>query len=413
MGQRRNKRGKKSARKQGHVQKESTPTTYRIGIDITAAVSQGGGIGRYTRELVQALTRAGRKDAPFHYHLFSARRPTPPPTRDTLPEGSNVSYREAQLSAKWLYRLWYLLRVPLPVQRFTGEIDLFHSPDFVLPPVRGSIPTLVTVHDLSFAHYPETFTPALLRFLNGAVPRSVQRATHVLADSEATCADLIEIWNTPPEKISVLYSGVHSRFHPIADEAKLARVQQKYGLAGKPYLLSVGTVQPRKNYRMLIRAFSSLADQWPHNLAIAGGNGWLFDETLAEAERHGIGARVHFLGFVDDEDLPALYSGATIFLFPSLYEGFGLPPLEAMACGAPVMVSDASCLPEVVGSAAIQLPASDEEAWRAALAELLRDNIRRSHMVAAGFIRAREFTWEKAAKQLRRIYQELLVGQDR
>ncbi len=413
MGQRKSKRAKKRARPNTPTNKAPSVIIYRIGIDITAAVTQGGGIGRYTRELVQALTHPGRKESSFQYHLFSARRPTTPPTNDRLPEGSNVSYREARLSSQWLYRLWYRLRIPLPVQRFTGEIDLFHSPDFVLPPVRGPIPTLLTVHDLSFVHYPETFTPALLRFLNGAVPRSVERATHILADSEATCADLVSLWGTPTEKISVLYSGVHSRFHPITDEPELARVQQKYGLSGKPYLLSVGTVQPRKNYRMLIRAFSAIADKWPHNLAIAGGNGWLFEETLAEAERHGIGERVRFLGFVDDEDLPALYSGATIFLFPSLYEGFGLPPLEAMACGAPVIVSNSSCLPEVVGQAAIQLPASDEEAWRVALDELLGDNIRRSHMVLAGFMRARAFSWQKAAGQLRRIYQELLSNQDR
>ncbi len=400
------------ARKRVHVPHESTVAPNRIGIDITAAVSQGGGIGRYTRELVQALTQPGEQEAPFQFRLFSARRPAMSPTSEPLPEGRNVTYREARLRAQWLYRLWYRIGIPLPVQRFTGEIDLFHSPDFVLPPIRGSIPTLLTVHDLSFVHYPETFTPALLRFLNGAVPRSVQRATHILADSEATRSDLIAVWDTPPEKISVLYSGVHSRFHPITDESELARVRQEYGLTGRPYLLSVGTVQPRKNYRLLIRAFSSIIEQWPHELVIAGGNGWLFEETLAEADRLGISDRVRFLGFVDDEDLPALYSGATIFLFPSLYEGFGLPPLEAMACGAPVVVSNASCLPEVVGQAAMQLPAGDEDAWRTALLELLPDNVRRSHMVAAGLIRAREFTWEKAARQLRGIYQELLTIQD-
>ena len=153
----------------------------QIGIDVTSALTQGGGIGRYTRELVRALVNIETNN---HYTFFSAKIADAPPVRDPLPSGSTIAYRPAFLSERWLYRLWYRLRLPLPVQFFTGRLDLYHSPDFVLPPLAGDIPTLLTVHDLSFVHFPETFPAVLVDYLNQVVPWSVSRATHVLADSD-------------------------------------------------------------------------------------------------------------------------------------------------------------------------------------------------------------------------------------
>ena len=377
----------------------------RIAIDVTAAVTQGGGIGRYTREMVWALAQVDRETA---YHLFHARMPASPPVPNPLPEGPNLRRHAAPFSDRWLYRLWHRLRLPLPVQWFTGPIDLYHSPDFVLPPLRGNIPTLLTVHDLSFVHYPQTFTPALVNYLNQVVPPSVARATHILADSEATRVDLMNLWQTPAAKITVLYSGVNEKFHPIMEKGTLAAVRARYGLDEGPYLLSVGTLQPRKNYQMLVRAFKGVAAQWPHNLYIAGSKGWLYEEMLAEAAAQGLADRVKFLGFVDDGDLPALYSGAALFLFPSFYEGFGLPLLEAMACGVPVVSANTSSLVEVAGEAAWLLPPGDERAWQETMHRLLLDAPRRATMVAAGFRQARRFTWRKTARQLVSVYRQLL-----
>ncbi|HSM56535.1 MAG TPA: glycosyltransferase family 1 protein [Candidatus Sulfomarinibacteraceae bacterium] len=377
-----------------------------IGLDVTAAVTQGGGIGRYTRELVWAM--AERTDT-YTYRFFSARPPAQLPVPSPIPRAEHIVYRKAPFSARWLYRLWYRLRLPLPVQLFTGRVDLFHSPDFVLPPVFGRIPTLLTVHDLSFYYYPETFTPALVNYLNRVVPWSVRRATHVVADSKATKRDLIELWDVAPAKVTVLYSGVHPRFEPVTDDTQLSAVREKYDLGREPYVLSVSTVQPRKNFQMLIRAFKPLAAEVSHNLVIAGGKGWLSEQVLAEVERQSLAGRVRFLGFVADEDLPALYSGASLFVFPSLYEGFGLPLLEAMGCGVPVLTSDASSLPEVAGEAAYQLSPHDEVGWTEALARLLGDDALRARMVAAGFRQARRFSWSRAAVQLERIYAELLA----
>jgi glycosyltransferase involved in cell wall biosynthesis len=381
----------------------------RIGIDVTAALTQGGGIGRYTRELVRALVTAGNGTGPYEYAFFSARPPSKLPVPDPLPQQANVRLYQAPLNERWLYRLWYRLRLPLPVQWVSGRLDLFHSPDFVLPPVSGSVPTLLTVHDLSFVHFPEAFTPALVNYLNKSVPWSVQRATHILADSRATRDDLMNLWKVPAAKITVLYSGVSSEFQPVTDQARRTAVRRKYRLGDKPYLVSVSTLQPRKNYQMLIRAFRPVAARWPHNLVIAGGKGWLYEEVLAEVERQGLQGRVLFTGFVDDADLPALYSEASLFVFASLYEGFGLTPLEAMACGAPVLVSNASCLPEVVGDAAVQLNPADEAAWTGAINDLLSHAAWRGRLIAAGFIHARRFTWQKAAAQLLALYRELIV----
>jgi glycosyltransferase involved in cell wall biosynthesis len=377
-----------------------------IGIDVTAALTQGGGIGRYTRELVQALAAV---DDTNQYRLFSAKPPTILPVPHPLPQGNHVIHRPAPLDERWLYRLWYRLRLPLPVQWVTGQLDLFHSPDFVLPPVNGRIPTLLTVHDLSFIHYPHVFPERLVSYLNQVVPWSIGRASHILADSEATRQDLLSIWQVPLEKITVLYSGVHERFQPVEDVAMVTAVRQKYRLHDWPYILSVGTLQPRKNYQMLIRAFAPLANKLPHHLVISGGKGWLYDEMLAEVARQGLTGRVHFIGFVADADLPTLYSEADLFVFPSLYEGFGLPLLEAMGCGTAVITSNSSSLPEVAGKAAYQLPPQDQPAWTEAMHTLLSNPGQRSQLVQAGFEQARAFSWQKSAHQLLKIYQHVSI----
>jgi len=380
-----------------------------IGIDATAALTQGGGIGRYTRELIHALVA----EAPhYRYTLFSARPPAVLPVPDSLPVAPHVTHRPAPVDERWLYRLWYRAGVPLPVQLFTGRIDLFHSPDFVLPPVRGGVPTLLTVHDLSFVHYPATFPANLVVYLNRVVPRSVARATHILADSESTRRDLAAAWGVPGDKVTVLHSGVNERFRPVTDAAALAALRARYGLDDRPYVLAVGTVQPRKNYEMLVRAFRPVAEARPHALVIAGGRGWLTEGLLAEIDRQGLSDRVILPGFVDDADLPALYSAADLFVFPSLYEGFGLPLLEAMACGVAVISSDASSLPEVAATggepAALLLPPGDEAAWTAAMLRLLSDDAARQRLIAAGRAQVTRFTWAAAARQLAALYERLL-----
>ncbi|MBM2849170.1 MAG: hypothetical protein HW418_2112 [Anaerolineales bacterium] len=371
----------------------------RVGFDATSAVRQGGGIGRYTRELLRALAAA---DTASDYRLFFASRSLPHPLP---PLPSNFHVTPLPLDDIWLVRVWHRARLPLPVNWLTGPIDLFHSPDFTLPPVRRGTRTLLTVHDLSFIRDPESATPVLRHYLNAVVPRSVARADHVLADSQATRADLVELYRTPAEKISVLYSGVHESFQPVTD---LAAVRARYSLGDAPFVLAVGTLQPRKNYVRLIQAFAAISNLQPRtsnlHLVIAGDKGWRYDAIFAEVEKLGLRDRVMFPGFVADADLPALYSAARVLAYPSIYEGFGLPMLEAMACGTPVVTSTASCMPEVAGDAALLVPPTDVDALAAALDRALTDEALRADLIARGRARARQFSWAKSAQQLLGIY---------
>jgi len=366
----------------------------RIGIDYTAAVRQGGGIGRYTRNLIRALAALDREN---RYTLFTAGRGD-----DGLgPWPENFRLRSLPFSDRWMHIFWQRLRLPVPVQVVTGPLDLFHSPDFVLPPT-GRAPAVLTVHDLSFLRFPQFFVPGFRAYLEGAVSRAVKRARHILADSQSTRRDLIALLSVEPERVSVLYPGVEGRFRPVEDGRELARVRARYALPER-FVLGLGTLQPRKNFATLMEAFRRLPAADLH-LVIAGGRGWMFEDTLALAEQPDLVGRVHFPGFVDDADLPALYTLARVFAFPSWYEGFGLPVLEAMACGTPVVAADNSSLPEVVGEAGLLVDAADAEAVAEALERILGDAELRARLIAAGREQAAKFRWEDAARRLLAVY---------
>ena len=375
----------------------------RIALDYTPALRQTGGIGRYVRELGRALAAV---DSSHDYRLFAAgaaRRELP------KPPGDNFSWRPTRLSPRWLARLWHRARIPLPIEAFTGAVDLVHATDFVLPPTRRATRTLLTVHDLSFVRAPRAASPPLKAYLDAVVPPSVEAADHILADSKATKADLIDLYGTPGDKITVLYSGVSSRFKRVDDAESLQTTRRKYGLGSASYVLSVGTVQPRKNYGRVIEAMSALRQAGRDlHYVIAGPSGWLEADALGAIERAGMVDRVHLLGLVDEADLPALYSGARMLAMPSLYEGFGLPVLEAMACGAPVITSNLSSLPEVGGDSALLVDPYDSDAIRDAILKLETDAPRRQRMIEAGYEQGRRFTWERAARQLKSIYDTLL-----
>jgi glycosyltransferase involved in cell wall biosynthesis len=286
-----------------------------------------------------------------------------------------------------------------------GGADIFHSPDFTLPPLLRAR-SVLTVHDLTFLHYPEHAPRGLVDYLSQVVPRSVRRANVVVADSESTRRDLIERWGTAPEKVRVVYAGVSADFSPVADPAKRAEVCSRYGIRA-PFILTVGTLQPRKNHLRLVQAFSRLQMGGAHpdlTLAIAGGSGWQYDQVRAEVARLGPTERVRFAGFVQDADLPALYSSASVLAFPSLYEGFGLPVLEAMACGTPVVCSSASSLPEVAGDAALMVDPADTQALADAIDRALSDTGLREGMSRRGLAQAARFTWAAAAGSLLDAY---------
>ena len=374
----------------------------RIGLDYTPAWEQGAGIGRYVRELVAALAIEDQSTA-WRLFVAGARISQLPPA-----PGRNFCWRPVALSSQWLMRLWHRARIPVPVELFTGPLSLYHATDFVLPPVRRTTTTIVQVHDLSFLRVPDAAPPALKAWLERVVPASVRRADFVLADSHATRQDLIEFFAvTPHSKIGVLHGGVNARFGPRAASAQLT-VRRKYGLDDWPFILSVGTVQPRKNYGRLVESLARLrADDNDLHLVIAGGTGWLSDPFYEQLRNSGLGDVVHLTGYVADEDLPALYSAATVFAFPSLYEGFGFPVLEAMACGVPVVTSNLSSLPEVAGDAALLVDPYDVAALSDALGRIVHDSALRQRLVQAGYRQAEHFSWQRAARDLLAVYKSL------
>lgn len=382
----------------------------RIAIDYNAALRQVAGIGRYTRELVRALSDLGSGD---ELVLFYAARDLPRngPALEALRQLQSTNPRVVAapipLPERWLTIAWQRLRAPLPVERWTGPVDVVHAPDFVLPPARTRR-TLLTVHDLSFRLHPEAAHANLRRYLENAVPRSLRRASRVLADSRSTAQDLRRLMDVPEEQITVLYPGIGAQFRRVEDQARLDAVRARYRLRAR-FILHVGTIEPRKNLLRLIDAFTRLrAEQAGEvdvpGLVLAGKPGWLSDPIV---ERARATEGVLLTGPVDDEDLPALYTLASALAYPTLYEGFGFPPLEALACGTPAVASNTSSLPELVEGAAALVDPADTAALAAALRRTLADPAVRQAALVEGPPRAARFTWTVAAQQLLNIYRAL------
>lgn len=375
-----------------------------LAIDYTPAIRQSAGIGRIIRGQIGALLALAPD---FDIRLFVVGAVTPA-ERQQAP----LPLHTPPLSERTMVRLWHRLNCPWPrVEWFTGgPLDLFHATDFVLAPSHARR-KVVTVHDLAFLFYPEAAMPSLHRYLNVVVPRSVRRADHLLADSHNTAQDLQEQWQIAAERISVVQGAVdHERFQPVTDANRLAEVRRRYGIGDRPFILGLSTLQPRKNFARLIEAFFQARQtaHLPHCLVIGGGKGWLFDEIFARVQALGLTEEVLFPGYIADADLPALYTAAEFFAFPSLYEGFGLPVIEALACGTPVLTADNSCLPEAGGAGALYVKAEQVESIAEGITTLSQNASLRQQLRRLGLAHAAQFTWQRSAEQLLAAYQKVL-----
>ena len=384
-----------------------------IGIDASrVTVAERTGTEHYTFELLAALAQLDRQN---RYTLYCNQLPTALP-----PLGPNFSLRHIPFPRLWTHA------------RLSAELAL-HPPDVLFVPahvlplgvlLRWRMRTIVTIHDMGYMRFPESHTPAQRRYLRLSTRWSARAASQLIAISHTTRDDLVRYVGAPPAKISVVHHGVSPRFQPVEDQELIAATQAKYGIT-PPYFLYVGTIQPRKNLARLLEAFASATRDWSvetgarapsaqfpaaplsagkgftPQLVIAGKRGWLTGEIERQsAQLFGLNSpAVRFTGYIADQDLPALLSGALAFVFPSLYEGFGLPLLEAMACGTPVLASATSALPEIAGDAALLIDPEDTAAIAAGLARLARDAALRDDLRARGLARAAQFTWKRCAEE--------------
>ncbi|HJU56686.1 MAG TPA: glycosyltransferase family 1 protein [Pyrinomonadaceae bacterium] len=304
-----------------------------------------------------------------------------------------------------------LVRIPLTLaaELRRRPVDLLHV-QYTAPPL-APCPVVATIHDLSFEHLPETFKRRSRAQLRLTVRRTARSAAQVIVPSEHTRRDICETYNLAHERVTVTPLAAPAHFAPVHDEAEIRRVRELYRLEGD-YVLTVGSIQPRKNLAHLIRAYAGLRRARPQanlpKLVLVGKRAWLYGETLRAIEENGLGDLTVMTGYVSEKDLPALYAGALCFVYPSYFEGFGLPPLEAMQCGAPVVVGNRTSLPEVVGRAGLLVDPFDESALASAVASLIDDSDLRARLRAAGLERARQFTWRETARLTLKAYERAI-----
>ena len=366
----------------------------RIGIDARLVHYRQAGISQYTLRLLQGLARIEGEDEFVVLQNFRGREPYIEHERFLRSPCYTPSHHRLEA---------YLLALEL----LPLGLDVFHSPDFI-PPRKLRYKCVITVHDLNFLMYPHFLTSESARYY-GQIDQAVRRADRIIAVSESTRRDIVRLMGTPESKISVIYEGANPIFRRLDNKEELREsLRRKYGIDGD-FILFVSTLEPRKNIPTLVRAFRQLLDDYHLDvrLVLVGREGWGFDEVFNTIEELKLEDRVLCLGRVPTADLVWLYNTAKAFAFPSFYEGFGLPPLEAMACGTPVVVSNVSSLPEVVGDAGLLIDPQEVDELTVALWRLMSDDDLREDLIEKGLRRASTFSYEKMARETLALYHRL------
>ena len=367
----------------------------RIAIDAHSVGTGLGGNESYATNLIEALAEI---DHVNRYTLYVTRQ-------EAVERFSN---RWPNFSVRSTFPHTPLIRIPLTLstELRRNPVDVLHV-QFTSPPF-APCPVVVSVHDLSFEHLPQTFTWRSRKQLRLTVRRSARSAAQVIALSEYGRQDIIEQYRLDPATVTAIPLAASDRFRPVRNAEELQRVRQTYGIESD-YVLSVGAIQPRKNLNRLVTAYSRLRRGNPKvklpKLVLVGKCAWLYDETLRAIKELELTDSVIVTGYVPETDLPALYSGAICFVYPSYFEGFGLPPLEAMRCGAPVIAGDRTSLPEVVGAAGLLVDPFDIDALAAAIEKVINDSDLRAQLSVKGFERAKLFDWRETARKTLAIYQ--------
>jgi glycosyltransferase involved in cell wall biosynthesis len=369
----------------------------RVGIDATLHDARTTGAGEYQRQLLRNLPSVAPD---LKMVVYTARDAHHTPT-------TGLDIREMPWAPRERFRRIVQGSVAWRRRWRDDRLDLLHVPFYYLPP--GAPPrSIVTIYDVRFLRYPETYPRTRAVFLRTAVPWSLRRATHIITISAFTKAELVELLAIDPERITVTLLAPRPEFGEVHDPDTRAAVRAKYGLPSR-FILSTSTLEPRKNLARLVEAYADLRAQgFFHDLVLAGVRYFDTGELERSIARHGLSEVVHLLGYVDDADMPSLYSLADTFVYPSLYEGFGIPPLEAMACGTPVVASNTSSIPEVVGRGACLIDPLDVRSMAAGIGRVLKEPPYAASLRAAGHKRVRQFTWEQTARETADTYRRVL-----
>ena len=379
----------------------------RVGINAVPILSPLTGVGQYTYRLIAELQQI-LPHKPWLFYGTSWDREI----RTAAPPGA----RELNNAIKRLMPHPHLITRFLKQTRFTSgvrkhRINLYHEPAFLAYRFKG--PSVVTVHDLSWVRHPETHPAERLREMNRFMPKVVEHASHIMVDSDFVRREVMTHYGVPGDRVTTVLLGVAPEFRQL-EAAACAPVLEQFGLQGGQYLLAVGTLEPRKNLSTVIAAFEQLPESLRRRfpLVIVGMNGWGMERFSHSLRHMVVRGEVRLLGYVAQAELPALYSGARLFVYPSLYEGFGLPPLEAMACGVPVIASRRASLPEVVGDAGILVEPMDDAAIAGHMRSLIEDAALHARLSAAGQARAKAFTWQKFAHETIAVYKKTFAHVD-
>lgn len=366
----------------------------KIGIDIRPLGHRRTGIGRYLMKVLEHLALADQENRYIlFYNMMKGRLP------DDLPGNANFQTVSIRLPNKLLNVAWALTSFP-ELTRFTGPLDIFHTANVQLPPVKNAA-TIMTIMDLIFIIHPEMAIPSAVRHFKPRIRHYLKRADHILTISRASANDIVEHLGVPESKIAVIYPGTT----PItkATETEISRTKAKFNINGN-YILFVSCIEPRKNIIRLLQAFDLSGLGQDFDLVLAGPMGWHTADIMAAWNSHPCKNRIRWIDYVDDADLSALYSGAMFLAYPSILEGFGLPILEAMSVGCPVLTSNVSAMPEVTGDAALLVDPYDVDSMAHGLGCLASDSALRRNLAAKGIARQAAFTWEKCASEILALY---------
>ena len=369
----------------------------KVCIDYQPAVTQRAGIGRYTRVLAGELlkTKSPDDDVRLFYLDFFRRGVVDIPGATATP--SRI------LPGAILQRLWRVVGFP-PFDLLSGPADVFHFTNFLRPPLRRGR-SVVTIFDMSFERFPQFAEAKNLRNLRRGIRRTAAKADAIITISDFSAREIAELLPESRGKLFPIPLGISPDFAPASEEA-VADLRAKAGLE-RPYILAVGTVEPRKNLKFLVDVFEQMGGDSVLeglDLVIAGMPGWRCEDILQRFETSSRADRIHYMRYVPDGSLAALYTGAAVLAVPSHYEGFGFPPLEAMACGTPVVSSAGGSLPEVLGDAAVIVPDFDPAAWKAALGRAANDGDLRAGRIEKGFARAATYRWLRTAEETWKVY---------